>query len=342
MGSERIARSDSCRATTGRELNTRDAALDSRLAGAGLEEADTNGDGVIRGEQELHALFDRLTRSPRRARRARASASRTMLAGLAAHMNAPGLGGLVRRPERAQHEAIVVPRMAPLLDVFPNLDSAWGYSGFSPSGRAAQRHQAIWERETHGLPKGGGGLRRSMAHGTRRGEAVSVWTRAHGLEGPTQGELHDLHIEIVALRPLYADLLAGRVAMSQARHRDLTRLYARLQQITAHTDYREQTDDFREDHDRMRGVALRLRFFPSVASHFAQKHAAAARQGYAALELTPPDFANMTRPQTMRAIDELEARVDENSPAASRRLARLLRRGLGELRESEISAQWTE
>lgn len=492
MSSERISRSDFRQATTGHELNTRDAALDPRLAGAGLPHADTNGDGVIRGEQELDELFDRLIRS--RTRRPRGSASRTMLAALAAHMNAPGLRAMIRRPERAQHEAIVVlglndasaaevaalrrradvlyvgdlasrqdlievagevfdlavpaqlkrfvdslslipeqrnkltallrdatpharrelgelmriwsvaeaggtmparlmlsahgdhrsligeepgerindadimklarimptaagqirslhlaacqhgyePRMAPFLAVFPNLDSVWGYSGFSPTGRPAQRHQAIWERATHSLPEGGGRLRRSMAHGTRRGEAVSVWTRAHGFEGPKQRELHNLGVETAALRPLYADLLAGRVEINDLRQRDLTRFYDLLQQVTAHSDYPEQTDQFREDHARMRGAALRLRFYPSVASHFARAHAAAIRRGYGALGLTPPDFANMTRPEAMRAIGELGAQVDENSPTAARTLLRLLRHGLGELREREIPTEWIE
>ncbi|RLB46057.1 MAG: hypothetical protein DRJ42_28535, partial [Deltaproteobacteria bacterium] len=50
-------------ATRGREMSTEATALDPRLAGAGLEAADRNHDGAIRGETELDALFDLLTRA---------------------------------------------------------------------------------------------------------------------------------------------------------------------------------------------------------------------------------------------------------------------------------------
>jgi len=99
MSDQRIERHAFLQATAGHELETRDVALDPRLAGAHLEEADTNADGVIRGEQELDALFDKLTRSS--PRRRRAAASRTMLAGVADEMHAPRLRAMIHRPERA-------------------------------------------------------------------------------------------------------------------------------------------------------------------------------------------------------------------------------------------------
>jgi len=49
----------------------------------------------------------------------------------------------------------------------------------------------------------------------------------------------------------------------------------------------------------------------------------------------------LSRPEAMHAIEELSARVDQASPVASR-LLQLLRRGLGELRESETPAHWIE
>ena len=492
MTNQRIDRQAFQNLASGHELRTQAVALDPRLAGAGLERADSNGDGVIRGRQELDALFDLLSHSSPRRSRMRAGVSRTLLQGVAEQMNAPRMRAMIERPGAAVHEAVLAlgmndsseaevgalrrqadvlyvgdlpsrrdqvetrsglldlaqpadvgrfvealplipaqrqqlralllhvrsgarrelgelariwsqaeaggtvparlmlsghgdhrsvfgehgeqiddadvvrlarimpmaagqirslhlaacqhgyePRMAPFLAAFPNLDSAWGYAGFSPAGQPAQRHQAIWERATRSLPEGGGRLRRSMARGTRRGEAVRVWTRARGFDGPPLRELALVHREIEARRPLYDDLLAGRVEMNAVRHRELTELYQALQEITAHGDFREQTDAFQTDHTRMRGAALRLRFYPNVASHFTRAHAEAIRRGYADLGSAPPDFARLSRPEAMHAIEELSARVDQASPVASR-LLQLLRRGLGELRESELPAHWIE
>ncbi len=233
------------------------------------------------------------------------------------------------------------PRMAPFIDAFPNLDSVWAYAGFSPSGPPAQRQQAIWERGTRGLPSGGGELRRADARGLRRGDAVRVWTQNRGFDGPPLRELRLIETDMRRLTPLYDDLMAGRLPMNPARLRQLTELYELLQESTTHPDFREQNEaSFQAPRHARRQSALRLRFFPKVAARFAQVHAAVIRRGYEAVGLEPPDFANLSRPEVLRAITDLEARARDDTPAVTQRLTRLLRRGLIELRPRDIPVEW--
>ncbi|MBW2465116.1 MAG: hypothetical protein JRH11_25930, partial [Deltaproteobacteria bacterium] len=124
------------------------------------------------------------------------------------------------------------------------------------------------------------------------------------------------------------------------RLRQLTALYELLQESTTHPDFREQNEDFQAPRHARLHSALRLRFFPKVAARFAQVHAAAIRRGYEAVDLPPPSFATLSRPEALRAIADLEARARHDGPAAAQRLTRLLRRGLIELRPRDIPVEW--
>ena len=105
MDNQPITREAFRSATLGHELDTEDIQLDPRLARAGLENADRNGDGVIRGEEEIDELFNRMTQT--RGRR-RGCASRTMLEALSQRMQAGELSNLCEDLERAKREAVLL------------------------------------------------------------------------------------------------------------------------------------------------------------------------------------------------------------------------------------------
>lgn len=235
------------------------------------------------------------------------------------------------------------PRLEAFRAVMPNLSSQWGYTGFSPSGRAAQRHQEIWERQTERPSATGARVHREHARGTHRGSEVSTWTRARGFEGLP---VRELSIIMGEHRRALTELnrhFSGEIAVADPYSGPVVDAYQRLQEIANHPDFDEQSDTFREHYDRLRDACLRLRFFTThVTRQFDAHYRAQIVAGYRALGIEPPRFEGMSRREALAEVARFQARLTSHStpPREARELQTLLREGLVELRASVIPVRW--
>ena len=231
------------------------------------------------------------------------------------------------------------PRMARIRRVFPNLESVWGYAGFSPSGPAAWRHQRVWERATRQVS--GGSRRRlspSLVAGTRRARSVAVWTRETGWEGPPARPLSEIHHELHRARGRFRrHFLGGEPNRPTGFLQDF---YQRTQELTNHHDFRDQSTAFRQLWQARREASLRLRFYDShVAAMFDRHHRRAVERGFGALGLDAPRFDRLSRAAALDAIAAFDARLQSNSPRAARHLWPLLE-GLRDLTPHVVPIHW--
>ena len=233
------------------------------------------------------------------------------------------------------------PRMQTFRDAFPQLESIWGYSGFSPSGAPARHHQSTWERATRA---GEGSLELSPddVARTRRARAVSIWTRERGYDGPAARELGIVIRELRDTDGTYARYHRGELEDHDPRTGPLAERYQRLQEVVNHLDFAEQRPAFQEHYERERDTALRLRFFTThVTRAFDRHYGSAIAAGYRTLGLTPPRFSGMTRRESVtEATRFLEAFERAGEPLAAERAATLLREGLVELRAEHVPSRW--
>lgn len=236
------------------------------------------------------------------------------------------------------------PRMAAFREAFPNLQSAWGYAGFSPSGRAAQRHEQAWERLTHSLRPGGAGLTRESVKGSHRGENVAIWTgvRGYQVDHPAR-ELRFPWSEVQRDAPTFQSYFRGETLSTDPMHGFLAEHYQRLQEVIGHTDFAEQSATAQARFLHERDLCLRLRRFDDVTRCFATAHRALIQSGYRALGISAPDFARMNRKEALDAVASFERELANRTPAPqeTRRLWTELSLGLRDLDAAHIPLEWT-
>jgi hypothetical protein len=88
---------------------------------------------------------------------------------------------------------------------------------------------------------------------------------------------------------------------------------------------------------------IRLIYYSStVAPRFTEHFANDIRRGYAAMGLTPPNYANLNRGRALSQIQAYARTVKQkpNAPREARKLASILQRGLGELDPEVIPDGW--
>ena len=233
------------------------------------------------------------------------------------------------------------PRMETFREVFPALESIWGYSGFSPSGAPAYHHQSVWERATRDRDASPDMSPRDVA-GTRRAPAVSIWTRERGFDGPAARELGIVCDELDATYAEYERYFTGEAEVRDPRTGPLADRYQRLQEVVNHLDFADQRAGFRRRYEHQRDAALRLRFFTShVTRAFDRHYGDVVDAGYRALGLAPVRFTGMTRREAyLEARRFLDAYERAGKPAAAARAATLLDDGLIELRAEHIPSRW--
>jgi hypothetical protein len=237
-----------------------------------------------------------------------------------------------------------LPRIEAFRAVMPGLVSVWGYTGFSPSGRAAQKHQRLWERQTEAPSTTGAALRRQSARGTHRGEQVSTWTRARGFEGLPIRMLSLTCSELRETRPEFTRYLAGELVVTDPRSGPVAERYQRLQEVVNHPDFGAQAPAFRAHYERERDAALRLRFFTTfVTSRFDAHYDREIAAGYAAVGLACPRFAGMSRREALAEVARFERALHLARgpiPATASSLHRLLTEGLRDLRATVVPTRW--
>lgn len=220
---------------------------------------------------------------------------------------------------------------------FPRLESAWGYTGFSPSGAPAIAQQRAWERATH--DGDASDLRRESVAGSRRASEVAIWTRERGFEGLRGRELAVIADELDAALPLVDACARGDRPIRGSTDPELVRAYGLVQEAMNNPDFDEQSPAYQAHLVERRDQILRLRFYESdVAPRFAEAHAREIAHGYEAAGLAVPDFAHLSRGEAMRAIDALAA-VRSRDPHA-RAALELLERGLRQLDRELVPTRW--
>lgn len=226
-------------------------------------------------------------------------------------------------------------RMEAIRRGFPNLESMWGYTGFSPTGAPARHHQRVWERATRDGDVSD--LRRESVRDTHRGGEVSTWTRVRGFEGIRGRELDAVRGELMALVPYIDGVRLGRIA---ARSNDptLRRAYELTQEFVNNPDFDEQSADLRSEVRSLRDQLLRLRFYDHVAPRFFERYRAEIERGYQALGRPTPDFGRLPRAELVRELGRLQETGLGDRHV--RRTYELLARGLGRLEPSLIPVQW--
>lgn len=229
------------------------------------------------------------------------------------------------------------PRLDAFREAFPRLESAWGYTGFSPSGAPAIAQQRVWERATR--DGDARDLDRHDARGTRRAGEIAIWTRERGFEGFHGRELSIVDRELRTFEPTLALFMLGRREPAGPTDPELVRAYGLVQEGINNPDFDEQSDDYQAGLLEQRDQILRLRFYATgVAPHFASAHREDIARGYEAAGLPVPDFATLSRGDALAAIDALAA-ARCTHPDAMLALS-LLERGLRQLDSHAVPTSW--
>ncbi|MCB9600893.1 MAG: hypothetical protein H6722_18930 [Sandaracinus sp.] len=227
-------------------------------------------------------------------------------------------------------------RMQPYVEAFPNLESLWGYAGFSPSGAPAHEHQARWDVDTReGLPD------RGRVRGLRRDASAAVWTRTRGWEGTSLRPLPELHERATAAMATLDAIREGRRPPGDPTRGPLAELYGTLQELTAHHDFRDQDADFRRVWLGRRDQVLRLRFFESHVTHaFERTHGTTLSAACHRLGIEPLRLAGSTRAEVLSEITRFEAAADSHPDVDVSVALDLLDRGLRKLDSDLVPPRW--
>ncbi|MGE0706510.1 MAG: SH3 domain-containing protein [Planctomycetota bacterium] len=224
--------------------------------------------------------------------------------------------------------------------MFPNLASFWAYGASAPgSWTGATIHNAFWEEATRGSEPGL--VSRTLARGTRKGDNVATWNVVTGYEG--DGPLRPREVveaELAALQPTCDEFDSGARQVQDTQYGPLRDYYSRVQELLGNPASPAA------EHPRLeaaRDHTIRLIFYEAtIRGRFQAVYAADVQAGYAALGLTAPDFATLSRAEALAAIADLEAALGAASPAppAAARAVELLQHGLRDLDPFVIPNEW--
>ncbi len=231
----------------------------------------------------------------------------------------------------------------PLMDkyraMFPNVNTIWAYTGSAPgSYSGATAHLGRWESATRGTKES---LSRELAAGTRKGENVSVWSKAHGyMDGSPQAPLSEVRDVVARGQATFERFNSGAEKVSDPQTGALRSFYNDVQRLLQHP---ELPASERRGLEVQRDATIRLLYYSkTVAGNFQNAHGAQLRAGFESLGLEVPDFKSLSRADALAAIATFEQKLAGTSPApdAASRLAPLLTDGLRDLRASAIPEAW--
>jgi hypothetical protein len=186
-----------------------------------------------------------------------------------------------------------------VIRVFPNIDSAWAYAGFSPSiDQGSGEHIDTWQAAT----AGGGTPNRKDAKG-----ATAIWTRKDKwiVHDPGKGNFATMYTQAATL--FEGPVMNMMKGTREIEHGELNRIYGRIQEVFQHPA--ADADQKKEAHKYMQ-VILRLRHWESIRRHFAETRGPELVETYKTFGLAQPNWATITRAdlfQHMRAINKRSA-----------------------------------
>lgn len=216
--------------------------------------------------------------------------------------------------------------------VFPNLQTAWTYTAFSPSiKQGSAEHVAEFARATEGQ----GTLKKSNRRGTS-----ALWTREKGyiVGDPSLAEAG----------PLYSTALTRWREIGQPMYdgsgTDLTSdqlmpVYSAIQQMMAHPG---TPADRRERGERVMQLVLRLRFWPLIRERFGAEYRDKLQPAYDALGIAQPDWAKLTRKALKAHVDAVKKALEQPEAKAHKDLLeKYLEKGIFLLEDKDvIKSDW--
>lgn len=231
------------------------------------------------------------------------------------------------------------PAMEKYRAMFPNAKTIWAYTGSAPgSYSGATGHQSRWESATRGDKAS---LDRAVAAGTRKGENVAVWSAQHGyVDGNPPAPLATVRSAVQNGEATFQRFNTGADKVQDTQSGPLREYYNQVQRLLQHPELPAAE---RPQLEARRDQTIRLIYYSkTVAPKFAEHHAGAIRDGFAAAGLPAPSFGTLTRAEGMAQISQFEAKVAGMNPpnAAATRLLTLLQDGLRDLKPSTIPDGW--
>ncbi len=194
--------------------------------------------------------------------------------------------------------------------IFPNVKTVVAYDGSSPGAASgAIPHQARWEKTTRGTRED---IDRAIFDGTRKGENVTVWTKAHGFQdGKPPRSLDELRTSMQSRQGDFDRAFSGEEAITDPQGGSVRQYYNDLQRIIQHPDTQPVERAMVEG---QRDMTIRLLFYPVVSTKFAQTYALPIKSGFEALGLPVPDFSKLSRKDALAQIDAFKTAFQAKDP----------------------------
>lgn len=224
-------------------------------------------------------------------------------------------------------------------EIFPEVKTLWAYEGSAPGAASgATTHLIRWEKATR---PGASSLTPSVASGTRKGEFVAVWSRSKGYLPSQQAQTFSKNLaRWQQQQTLLQSYFTGEREVDNPQQGPLRQHYHLVQELLGapNLPYGDLTRLLSD-----RDVSLRLMFFRSkVAPAFQRTYQKEIEDGFAALHLPIPNFAHLSRAESLQRIEQFQVafRQMHPEPQAARILEPLLREGLKELKPHYIPETW--
>jgi hypothetical protein len=241
----------------------------------------------------------------------------------------PGAAGQVRSIMFSACETVGA--VETVIRLFPKLDSVWAYAGFSPDiGQGSTAHIQTWARATEG--------EKTPAKDAARGSAA-IWTKKDGfiVNDPGAGSAETAYTEAMAgFVGVGNPMIRGERPIEEA---SLNELYGRIQRVIAHP---AATKDQKETMTQLMEIILRLRHWDKIRATFAATYGPDLIEAYRQIELTPPDWASISRKELTAHLAALDKAYESHADAtaAHETIERLVHRGLARLDPEVIPAAW--
>ncbi len=223
--------------------------------------------------------------------------------------------------------------------MFPNLRSVWAYDGSAPGAvSGAVPHILRWERGTRG--EAGDNLSRTVAHGTRKGENVAVWTVVKGYDnGQARGPIENDRASYDGSRGIVASFRSGETPVANSQTGPLREHYNAIQRLLSRPDLPAAD---RPALEQERDLVIRLLYWKNVGTMFQQTYGTDIAQAFGEMGMSAPNFSTMSRKDALAKVAELEAKI-ESTPGATARtkaFATRLHSALVDLAPSAVPAAW--
>lgn len=211
-------------------------------------------------------------------------------------------------------------------EVFPNLKTIWAYNGSAPgTWSGAMPHLDRWEKATRGRTDD---IDRDVVAGMRKGDNVVTWDVANGYAADPAAQTAlspaDGTDPLQATQAVFDDYFTGRQPVTTTQSGPLRDRYNFIQQQLTNPSLPPER---REALEGARDQTIKLIFYSaSIAPRFAEAHAGALQEGYAAIGQVPPNLARLSRADALVAIADFERAVNAmpEPPKAATDLLQLL------------------